>query len=223
MVQFENPQLEPLTFDIIASVFTPTASFSLNKIIFNDIPEGKCASKIIKIINPDYKTAQWKISDIKTSSPLISAEYRPNDAEIICSLSGNATIGPIEEKIIVIIKQTKGLSQVEIPVVGQVVGPLKIVPAELFLGTLETNELYEGKFTIYSMKQNVSISPSSLPENCKLSVEKLRDNEYICYLKMKVPEDGGFLKGEILLETNLKQQPTLRIPFAGLVNNQSLK
>ena len=217
VVLFENVEQPPIKIDITAFVYVPSADFAISSVHFDNVLVGKQRTMNIKLVNNDDKQAKWQITKVKTSSPIIIAKYRPNYGDISCTLSGDAPIGSIKEKVIVTAQEKKDIVEIEIPVLGQVIGPLTVVPKRMFLGALEQDQSYEGTFTIQSLWEDVSLSVLSLPANCAVTLGKLENKTYFCNFKIRTTTTSGLLKGNIIVKTNIAKQPLLEIPFAGFV------
>jgi hypothetical protein len=217
LISFENPERKPLRVDLVGFVFAAEVVFHPPQIDFGDVPVGTCASRVIKILNKDDKLAQWRITDLGTSSRLVKAEYRQNDGVIVCQVSESGTIAPFEEKIIVEITTPNSVSTTEIAVTGNIVGPLKVEPKRLFVGNVKKRALVRVLFSISSLKNGTpfTVSPVGNTEIVKLLGEKKDLYEYC--VQIKVPDTLGFFEDEVVLKTDLKKQGFLHIPYAGFV------
>lgn len=211
--------IKPVKVNISAFVSAPKTILSPSRINFDEIVVNTSAEKIIRIVNKDDKDPDWEIQQVKTSSPLLKAEYQPTRGQITCLLLNKAPIGPFEEKVIVVIKDPNGISHKEIPITGRVIGPLKVKPQRLFLGNIKKNQLLKARFSISSLKKGstFTISPVGNTMMLKLVRQKKDSSEYS--VEIEAPDKQGFFKGQIVLKTDLEEQPFLYIPYAGFVKN----
>ena len=220
LIRFENSDLKPIKLELKAYVYVPGVRFTKSGLYFDKVVCGTEMMRKIDIANKDDPASKWEIVEVCTSSPIITAEYLANRGEIQVKLSRDAPIGLIREKVIVMIKDQDGLSPAEVPVEGEVIGPLKVIPEHLHLGTVEKNCLIHRSFSIVNLRKDrpVTVSPTGT-DKTKLSLEDRGDDRIVYHVELHAPGKGGFFKGELRLETNLKEQALLDIPYAGFVQD----
>ena|GEM_PF-3146586 len=218
LVQFENPALRPVKLDLLAFVYSPSARFTVSGLYFDKVPAGAAAVRAFTIVNKDDPAADWRIVKVATSSPNLTAEYLPNRAEVRCALSPDAPFGPINESLLITINSQDGSSTIQMPLRGDVMPPLKTIPARLYLGAVRADRPVSVAFKVTaSLSSNPSPLELAPPRNTSLRVKVTRRNneEAVCLAEIPAPHKKGFFRGEILLKTGRDTQPELRIPFAG--------
>lgn len=220
LIRFENSDLKPIKLELKAYVYVPGARFTRSGLYFDKTMAGTGAIRKIEIANRDDPASKWKIVEIHTSSPVITAEYLPNRGVIQVKVSKDAPIGPIREKVIITIKDQGGLSPAEVPVKGEIIGPLKVIPDHLYLGTVEKNGLIRRSFSIVNLTNDepVIVSPKQTDETT-LRLDDVGNDRTVYGVELRAPSNSGFFKGKIRFETNLKEQAFLDVLYAGFVRD----
>ena len=216
LIMFEESHIKPQKVTVDANVFYPGAHFSQEQIYFGKLLAGTEIQKVIKVINYDDHFAKWEIIDVNSSSPFIVAKYLATRGELSCSIKAPYMTGTVNEKVILKIKEGDTIYNVVIPVKGNVIGPLKVQPEKFFLNNINNQTCHKTVELICNKDvDNLKIQSLSNSALCEL-VPKSR-NHYLIKLQIQPPSDTGFFRKELLLKTNLKVQPLLRLEYAGFV------
>jgi hypothetical protein len=212
-VEFADRSTKPLFLEIRASIFSPTARFSHDRVFFAEAVRGVAATRIVTVINEDYDRAVWRITGVQTSSPLISVEYRPGSREIVCRLSDKAPVGLIAEKIVIAVQLPSGPSQIEIPVNGEVVEEIRAIPSRLFLGSVATGQSQRCQVTIPAAASRWV----GLPEAAE-GIRVCRDpgSPSLFIVEIVAPQKEGFFAGELKFTTHLDSQPFVKVRDSGM-------
>jgi hypothetical protein len=111
---------------------------------FGSVNLGAPAERHVEI---DYAGRDdWRITAIKAPSPYISAEAVETRREtgkvgydLLVRLAPNAPVGFFKEELIIVTNDQRA-TQLPVDVEGQVVAPISVSPASLFLGVLEPGQ-----------------------------------------------------------------------------------
>lgn len=220
LIRFENPDLKPIKLELKAYVYVPSARFAKSGLYFDRVVAGTEVLRKIDIANKDDPASKWEIVEVRTSSPIITAEYLSSWGEIQVKLNRNAPIGPIDEEVIVMIKGQDGSSPSEVPIKGEVIGPLKAIPEHFYLGEVEKNCLIRRSFCIVNLRKDRPVTVSSIAaDEANLNLEHKERDRTVYRVEFHAPNRAGFFKGNIQLATDLKEQASLHIPYAGFVRD----
>jgi len=212
-VIFTNAPTEPLVLQVRANVFSPTARFSHDRVYFPELVRGTSAQRIITITNEDAHTAKWRITGLRTSSPLVRADYRRDDRKIICGVSAQAPLGPLRERICVDVQTPTGPSDIEIPVWADIVEPLRARPERLYLGVVAPSQVSRCEIDIPVVE--ATLRP--LVPAVRVSHDKTNPGKLV--LDIPAPDTPGFFTGDIRFATDSRTQPFVRVRYGGLVAN----
>ncbi|MFC1677361.1 DUF1573 domain-containing protein [Planctomycetota bacterium] len=217
LITLEKSEFGPIKVKLKGFVFLPKVAFEPNGINFGNILSGVEVIRLVNIVNKYGKLAEWKITDVQTSNPHIDVEYNKNRNVLICKLNTKTPIGVLDEKIIVEIVDPNGTYAIDIPVKGNIIGPLKVEPKGINLGEVHKNELIKSQFRISSIRGKTSLN--IFPTDKSVGLELLRQKKgiYEYSVQIQAPNKLGIFKEKITFETNLKEQPFLYIPYIGFV------
>ncbi|MHC4640526.1 MAG: cysteine peptidase family C39 domain-containing protein [Planctomycetota bacterium] len=216
LIRFDGSELRPVKLDLIAFVYVPWARFTLSSVYFDSIPCGKGAVRTFHIVNSNDPGSDWKIVEVETSSPLITARYVPNRGEMICELRKGAPEGPVNEKITVYTKDKNGMSSIEIPVLGAIEHVAKITPERVYLGTLRRRESVRKSFTLTGIGNEETVAVEGTNSNVTLDFDCQDDKGCLFRVDFSAPDEPGFFTGVITLKIGSDGKKRI-IPYAGFV------
>lgn len=123
---------------------------------FGSLDTGTPAEQRIEI---DYAgRGDWEITGIKSPSPYITAEAteRKRDGssvayDLVVRIAKNAPVGYLKQQLILTTNDRRE-SQLPVDIEGQIVAPLTVSPASLFLGVLEPGQKVTKQLVVKSKK-----------------------------------------------------------------------
>ena len=130
-------------------------------------------------------------------------------------------IGPFSRHLLIDYQYEGRETTHNVPVFGEVLGAFRVTPKRFFFGLIKDPEAISKTVTISSLN-NQPFHLTSVESDAKAvnaAVEKTSDET--CYhLTVTIdPEvSSGEVSGEILLKTSSSIQPTLRVPFFGIIS-----
>jgi hypothetical protein len=215
---------EPLVKLILTGRVKAYIVISPDQIYFGSVKKGEGAIKRINIFEGEERI---RISKIESTSKHLFTEVfstlydkRPG-YEVIVALSPNAPLSLLNEKII-IYTDSKRRPAIEIPVTGEIKGPISIYPNSFLFGFVKKGKSIFRKVTLLGDNQ----------ENWKIL--KIENYLNLISTKIKSIEEGkkyeimatlsqdvlpGTIKGNIKIHTNNPDQPVIEVPVYGLIRD----
>ncbi len=190
----------------------------------NRLKKGEPAEQRIRLWRTDKKP--FKLVEAKSDWPFLQIEVKPdseagrNGYEITARISGDAKPGRHNGSITVATDIPKA-RQHTVRFFAQILGDLRVQPKFAVLGTVTpgtevrrklrvSNQNSETPFKITSIQSPL---PFISAEISPIEEGKLYELEIV--LSPKAPE--GTIRGNIVLKTDLKSEPTLNVPIYGFV------
>jgi predicted double-glycine peptidase len=219
-----NDSDEPLVKLILTGRVKAYTVASPNQIYFGSTKRGEGAIKRINIFEGEERIRITKVES--TSKHLFTEVFntiydkRPG-YEVIVALSPDTPINLLNEKII-IYTDSKRRPIIEIPVTGEIKGPISICPDNFFFGFVKKGKSISRKVTLSADNQEnweilrIENCPNPISTKIK-SIQKGKKYEVIATLSSNVP--AGTIKGSIKLHTNSPDQPVIKVPVYGLIRD----
>lgn len=129
-------------------------------------------------------------------------------------------IGPFSRHLLVDYQYEGRKTTHNVPVFGEVLGAFRVTPKRFFFGLIKDPEVISKTIAISSLN-NQPFHLTSVESDAKavnVTVEKTADEtRYHLTVTIHPEAPSGELSGEILLKTSSSIQPTLRVPFFGII------
>ena len=128
--------------------------FEPNVIDFGSVPEGSPAEAKMRVSYAGND--QWRIQDVRSASEFLSVDLKELrrgggrvDYEMSVKLKPGAPAGVLQEQL-TLISNASSRKNAPLSVEGQIISPLAVSPASLFLGILQTGDETSKRLVIRS-------------------------------------------------------------------------
>ena len=214
-----DPTQNTLTLTVKGEAFTPLRTFPKN-VAFGT--QDTLKSPLTKRVSL-HAQENTHIRGVSVDSEHITVTLRTQkgvphvDVQILTTLPVGVFAHNIKVEYTYKGKQTTHT----IPIFGQVLGDLQVVPKRLFLGLIKDPTSVLKTITI-SSRNNKPFQMSDVKTNTKDVTVTFQKNKSQTDHKITmaiVPKvKSGNLKGEIVIQTDSSDQPTIRVPFFGVIS-----
>jgi hypothetical protein len=223
-VIFTDPNICPVILETKAFVFAPGVRLSPNRFFFDQVPYGKTKTQKIQIVNFNDPEKTWSIQRLTSSTPLLKPKYLPDYGQITVDMDPNYPVGKIDE-IIMITLQDLDMEDftLELPVTGEIIGPLAASPRQLFWPALRPEQICRKKFVLSGpLKQIIPSAGTESAENeivQNITVNQISPDKHEFIVSVKAPSQPGLFRSSVIIHTNNKIQPLVEIPVLGFVHH----
>lgn len=218
LVHTDDPIQNPLTLTLKGEAYLPLTTFPERLALGTQKPLSQTLEKRVSLhIQKDVK-----IIGVGTDSKHMKALLK-TDTEIPTvklQLLGSLPVGKISQSLFVdyTYKGKKGIHDVYI--YGEVIGDLQITPDRLFFGLIKDTSSFSKTITIASRDtQPFEItSTESSTKSVKVAVVKDKnETSYKLITTISSEVKPGEVSGEVIIHTSSSDQPTVRVPFFGII------
>lgn len=217
---YSNDPSHPTTVLMLKGDIKVEAQAVPSAVDFEVLHKGTQASRQIKI---EYlgSGSNFKVTKVENSNPDIKVKMVPRPdhkpgALVDVTLLGSMPAGTFDDNI----ELTTSSQPIEVHVFGRVVGDLVVDPAQLSFGIVHRGQsaLRIVRLT-NSGHQPVSVTAvTSTNQNVYTRVEPINaGREYKITAELRKGTADGQLRGQLMIKTDSSEQPTLTVPFYGIV------
>lgn len=219
-VTIDQPQYAEVRLRIDGYIRTDVV-LDPGQVSFGSVPVGKSLEKSVKI---NYAgRSDWKIEDVKTSSPNLEAKVVESTRsggrvsyDLVVTLKDNAPVGYINNELLLITNDRRA-TQVPVKVEGLVVANLSISPSPLMLGTVQPGQSVKRQLIVKGAKPfritdivaedaGFTFQPSDEPKAV-----------HVVPLTFEAGASAQTLAGQIIISTDMPEAPTGSISVKGQV------
>ena len=200
-----------------------TVAVSPERLFFGSINNQETHEKRIRILDPG--DGKLRILSVETTSPFLTAEVLPlNSDELITDevkvlLHSGAPVGQFKE-ILTIHSNDKHRPRLDIPIEGNVLGPITVSPAHLFFGFVTLGEggqreillTKAGEATLQVLEVG---HQSQFVSSEIVSIEIGRKVQVQVELSPHTP--SGPFRDMLEIYTNNIEQPVIQVPLHALI------
>lgn len=218
IVHTDDPIQSTLTLTLEGEAFTPIKTFPTLIDFGNQKPLQNSGTKQVSL----HLQKGTQILEIKTDSKHLKASLKKVNGipHVIMQLLPTLPIGQFSHNILINYTYNKKPAIYSITVFGEVIGELKVSPNRLFLGSIKNFNSFSKTITI-SSRNTQPFQVTNVGSKTKGLTLALKENEKKTQYKVKVsisPDTKpGELQGEIVIHTSSSVQPTIRVPFFGII------
>ena len=220
-VYTNDPMLTEVAFTLKGVAFMPITTLP-NRIGFGQVVLGTVKQKTLTVHRRRDKDVQ--ITGIRISSPHLTAKMvTEGDEEImsvVISLLKSMPPNLFHAKFFIDYIYEGQKATLEVPIQGQVLGEFIARPQSLFWGLIKSDETASKTVTISSINARSFeiVGVESNSEHVTAKISACPDEvgyELTVTVHPEVPV--GELFGDILVKTDNVNQPTIRVPFSGII------
>jgi len=225
-VYTNDPQNKFVKLTVSADVKVVLAA-KPNRVYFGTFKKGETPIKYIRLTGLDSEqtritrvetAARKKIlkTEISSESPVVLAAPR-----VMVSVLPDVAVGRLRERITLYTDHEK-IKKITVYAYGEVKGDIKVRPKYLSLGNLQRDKPVEKTITLEAA-ENTSfkvLKVSSSDPEVDAVVETVRDGRsYRVTVSPRKDFSKNMLRGNILIETDNKEQNEIKVNFFGRVRN----
>ena len=225
-----NDPISPIVQLGIGGVVKPTyLPVSVRSLHFGTVKKRAGASREFSIRDPGDNSLA--VSEVTSDSQFVKATLTRDEKEGLAYLvkaelqpgpdgsRAGAPIGEFKGKITVRSNHPKEPA-VEIPVTAQVVGDVEVFPNQFFLGVLKKGHTASRTIVVSSVgTEALKIKKIDSPFDSVTvkSEAATKGKKYNVTASLKTTAPVGLIKGEVVIHTNNKDQPEIKVPLYALV------
>ena len=229
-INSNDPVTPTVQLQLIGVVRPEKVILRPQSINFGKLRRSESANKEIYIpdsseVSANYSDTKLEIKEASTDTPFVIAaithtpdEKNPNYT-IGLSLKPGSPIGDFKGKVIINTNHPKELT-IEVPITATIKGDIDVFPDTFFLGLIKKGKAVEKAITISTVgKDSLKIEKVDNPleyVSVKLT-PKTEGKEYSLTATLKNDAPTGYIKGDIVIHTNNPDQPEIKVPVLGLV------
>jgi len=218
-VYTNDPENPIVKLAVIATVDIPIAAFP-KRLFVGSIAIDKLSSKELTIRRFRDKA---EILNIHTSSKYIGVNILSkvnNDTKLKITFSPKLPIGFLNEKLLVDFRYNEKKSVLEVPVIGEILGDIKVLPKRVFFGFVDRQQNQSQTVTLFTTEGKPFELLSIKNDSSYITVEfKTLEKEKQYQIRASVTPNAPFgeLFDTIKVQTNSLKQPLIKIPVYGIV------
>ncbi|HZP45994.1 MAG TPA: DUF1573 domain-containing protein [Candidatus Binataceae bacterium] len=188
-------------------------------LVFDKVRHGSANTRTVMLT--DMVSHDFRIVSIKNTNPNLKVAEQPRTdgkpgAQLTVTLMPTAPAEPFSDDIQV----ATNLGPVEIPVSGSVVGDLNVAPAQVSFGIVQPHAgaVRYARLTNSGPRpiKVVGVSTNNLGVSARVD-PITPGREYKLTLQLEPNSPDGTLRGAVAIKTDDPSQPTLQVPFYGIV------
>lgn len=214
----DDPVQNTLTLTLKGESFTPLRTFPTQLVFGNQGSHKKPLTKQISL----HIEEGVQIRSVRTDSEHLTATLKTRDGipHVEVQLSPTIPAGQFSHYLLVdyIYKEKQAIHKVF--AFGQVLGELKVAPNRLFLGLIKDPSVVSKTITISSRdtKPFQITSVESGTKSVTVTVaEGNSETDYQVTMTLAPKAAPGELSGDVIIHTSSSIQPTVRVPFFGII------
>ena len=218
LVLTNDPTQNTLTLTLKGEVFTPLKTFPELIAFGNQKPLKDPVTKQISL----HLQEETEIQSVRTNSKYIKAALKIRDKIPYVDIQFLPTLpaGKFSHHILVdyTYKGERGTHKVS--TFGEIIGELRVVPNRLFFGLIKDPASFSKTITISSRNTQPFkiISAESSTKLVKVTIAKdENETRYQLTTALSPEAKSGEVSGEVIIHTSSSVQPTVRVPFFGII------
>ena len=218
LVHTDDPIQNTVTLTLKGESFTPIKTFP--KLIFlgNQKPLQNPLTRQVSL----HLQKDTQILGVRTDSKHLKADLKTMDGipRVVMQLLPTLPVGQFSHYLLVDYVYKEEQAIYSITVVGEVIGELRVSPNRLFFGSIKDPESFSKTITI-SAHNTQPFQVTAVESKTKKVIFTLKENEKKTQYKVTAtisPEaKPGEISGEVVIHTSSSVQPTVRVPFFGII------
>ena len=224
LVHTNDPIQNTLTLTFKGEVFVPLTTFPDRFAIGTHNPFQKPLEKRISL----HLQEGVKIIGVRTDSKHMKAAlYKDGEIPMInLQLLTTFPVGKYSQNLLVDYSYKGEKATHNVYIYGDIVGDLHITPNRLFFGLVKDTSSFSKTITIASRDTQPFeiIATESSTKSVKVTVTK-EENETSYKLTTTIDPEAksGEVTGEVIIHTSSVAQPTVRVPFFGIIAETNVK
>jgi hypothetical protein len=218
-----NDPVTPIVQLQIQGIVKADLAISPRSITFGDVKKGTTVAREIYLI--DKTGEDIKITKVESNTGFLSAAVSPitdrpyQGSKILVSLSPETPLCSMEGKVTIYTTDKKH-PKVEIPVTANIIGDVEFYPSVLFFGFVKKGKTPTTKIAISTTSETpLQIERVESDISCISTSVKTTKKGKVYTLSARLNKDvpAGNIKGNVTVYTNNPDQPEIKIPVYGLV------
>ena len=218
LVFTDDPVQNTLTLTLKGEAFTPIRTFPTVIALGNKSPLQDPITKQVSLHVQD----EVQIRSVRSKSEHLTATLKPKGGipHVEVQILPTLPVGQFSHPILINYTYKGKQTTHEFFVFGQVLGEFKVTPNRLFLGLIKDPASVTKTFTISSRDaqpfQITSVESNTKTANVTLNKSDSKTS-YQVTVTLAQKAEPGELRGDITINTSSSVQPTVRVPFFGII------
>jgi len=218
LVLTNDPTQNTLTLMLKGQAFVPLTTFPERLAFGNQKPLQEPLTKQVSL----HLQENVQILGVRTNSEHLQAKLETEGKilHVEVQVLPSIPVGPFSQNLLIDYRYQGQQTTHDVLVFGEVLGALQITPKRLFLG-LVTDPSAVSKHITISSRDNHPFQIHSVESSSKVviaAVKKMVDeSRYVLTATLHLKALPGEFSGEIVVQTSSPVQPTLRVPFFGIL------
>ena len=218
LVFTDDPVQNTLTLTLKGEAFIPMRTFPTVIALGNKSPLQDPVTRQVSLHIED----EVKIRSVRSESEHLTATLKPKGGipHVVVQILPTLPVGQFSHRILIDYTYKGQQTTHKFFVFGQVLGEFKVTPNRLFLGLIKDPAAVSKTFTIFS-RDAQPFQITSVRSNTKTANVTVNKSDgktsYQVTLTLAQKAEPGELKGDVIINTSSSVQPTVRIPFFGII------
>ena len=218
LVLTNNPVQSMLTLTLKGEAFTPLKTFPERLVCGNQPPLQKPLTKRVSL----HVQEGVQILGVRTDSKHLKATLKTTDSipHVEVQLLPTLPVGQFSHNLLVDYAYKGKRTTHNVLAFGEVIGALHVAPNRLFLGLIKEPSTISKTITISARGSN-PFQITSVEASSKAIVVTVKADEtkthYNLTATISPKAKPGELAGDIVINTSSSVQPTIRVPFFGII------
>ena len=214
----DDPVQNTLKLTLTGEVFTPLSTFPTQLIFGNQVPFKNPLTKQVSL----HIEEGVQIRSVRTDSEHLTATLNTKEGipHVEVKLLPTLPAGQFSHGILIDYTYKEEQASHKVFTFGHVLGEMKVVPNRLFLGLIKDPTSVSKTITISSRDaqpfQITSVASNTKNANVTVNESDSKTN-YQVIMTLAQKAEPGELKGDIIINTSSSVQPTVRVPFFGII------
>ena len=214
----DDPVHNTLTLTLKGEVFTPLSTFPTRLVFGHQGPPQKPLTKQVSL----HIEEGVQIRSVRTDSEHLTATLKTKDGipHVEVQLLPTIPAGQFSYYLLVDYTYKEKQASHKVFAFGQVLGELKVAPNRLFLGLIKDLSAVSKTITVSSRntKPFQITSVESGTKAVKVTVKEMDSKtDYQITMTLSPKAESGELSGDVIIHTSSSVQPTVRVPFFGII------
>lgn len=218
LVLTNDPTQSTLALTLKGQAFIPLTTFPERLALGNQKPLQEPLTKRVSL----HVQSEVQILGVRTNSEHLQAklEIEGKIPHVEVQVLPSIPIGQFSHNFLIDYRYQGQETTHDVLVFGEVCGALQVVPKRLFLGLIKDPSA-ASKYVTISSRDNTSFKITAVESSTKAviaTVKKTTDKtRYQLTATLHPKAQPGEFSGEIVVQTSSSVQPTLRVPFFGIL------
>ena len=214
----DDPIQSTLTLTLKGEAFTPLKTFPTLIDFGNQNPLQNPLTKQVSL----HLQKDTHILDVKTDSKHLKAALETVNGipHVIMRLLPTLPVGQFSHNLLIDYTYNGEQAIYSIVVFGEVIGELRVSPNRLFLGSIKNPDSFSKTITI-SARNTQPFQVTTVESKTKKLTFTLKADEkkteYKVTATISPDAKPGEVTGEVVIHTSSSVQPTVRVPFFGII------